>query len=101
MFNKDPHDTFRDDLNSFDFGAAVRQFIADNVGLCMLILAVSAMAAVSGGAKQILTNRRVGSFLLIIMICRAFHRGATANRRIVMKDITPEKEESNDPEQDS
>lgn len=100
MFNQDPHEAFREHLDSFNFGAALRQFVSDNITLCLLILSVSAIAAVSGGAEKLLTHRRVGSFLLVVMVCRAFHSGATANRRIVMKDIRKE-EESHDPEQDS
>ena len=99
MFNQDPHAKFQEDLAEFNFGAALRTFVSDNITLCLLILAVCGISAVANGAKGVLTHRRVGTILLVIMVCRAFHAGATANRRIVMKDVTPEKE--NDSEQDS
>ena len=99
MFNQDPHTKFQEDLAEFDFGAALRTFVSDNITLCLLILAVCGISAVANGAKGVLTHRRVGTILLVIMVCRAFHAGATANRRIILKDVTPEKE--NDSEQDS
>ncbi|EBX1873554.1 hypothetical protein DRD23_08575 [Salmonella enterica subsp. enterica serovar Enteritidis] len=99
MFNQDPHAKFQEDLAEFNFGAALRTFVSDNITLCLLILAVCGISAVANGAKGVLTHRRVGTILLVIMVCRAFHAGATANRRIIMKDVTPEKE--NDSEQDS
>lgn len=99
MFNQDPHVKFKEDVAEFDFGAALRTFLSDNVALCLLILAVCGISAIANGAKGVLTHRRVGTILLVIMVCRAFHAGATGNRRIIMKDVTPEKE--NDPEQDS
>ena len=99
MFNQDPHAKFLEDLAEFDFGAALRTFLSDNIALCLLILAVCGISAVANGAKGVLTHRRVGTILLVIMVCRAFHAGATANRRIILKDVTPEKE--NDSEQDS
>ena len=99
MFNQDPHAKFQEDLAEFNFGAALRTFVSDNITLCLLILAVCGISAVANGAKGVLTHRRVGTILLGIMVCRAFHAGATANRRIVLKDVTPEKE--NDSEQDS
>ena len=99
MFNQDPHAKFQEDLAEFNFGAAFRTFLSDNVALCLLILAVCGISAVANGAKGVLTHRRVGTILLVIMVCRAFHAGATANRRIILKDVTPEKE--NDSEQDS
>lgn len=99
MFNQDPHAKFQEDLAEFNFGAALRTFVSDNITLCLLILAVCGISAVANGAKGVLTHRRVGTILLVIMVCRAFHAGATANRRIVLKDVTPEKE--NDSEQDS
>ena len=40
MFNQDPHAKFQEDLAEFDFGAAFRTFLSDNVALCLLILAV-------------------------------------------------------------
>jgi len=102
MFNQDPHEKFQEDLAEFDLGAAFRQFFSDNVTLCLAVLAVSAIAALANGAKGILTHRRVGTVLLVIMVCRAFHAGATANRRpIVFKDVTPPKEDEHDPKQDS
>ncbi|WGL32494.1 hypothetical protein Arash_gp43c [Salmonella phage Arash] len=99
MFNQDPHAKFQEDLAEFNFGAALRTFVSDNITLCLLILAVCGISAVANGAKGVLTHRRVGTILLVIMVCRAFHAGATANRRIILKDVTPEKE--NDSEQDS
>ncbi|EBQ4063391.1 hypothetical protein BA096_01410 [Salmonella enterica] len=99
MFNQDPHAKFQEDLAEFNFGAALRTFLSDNITLCLLILAVCGISAVANGAKGVLTHRRVGTILLVIMVCRAFHAGATANRRIILKDVTPEKE--NDSEQDS
>lgn len=99
MFNQDPHAKFQEDLAEFNFGAALRTFVSDNITLCLLILAVCGISAVANGAKGVLTHRRVGTVLLVIMVCRAFHAGATANRRIILKDVTPEKE--NDSEQDS
>ena len=99
MFNQNPHAKFQEDLAEFDFGAALRTFVSDNITLCLLILAVCGISAVANGAKGVLTHRRVGTILLVIMVCRAFHAGATANRRIILKDVTPEKE--NDSEQDS
>ena len=99
MFNQDPKEKFREDIADFDFGAAFRTFVSDNITLCLIILAVCGISAVANGAKGVLTHRRVGTVLLVIMVCRAFHAGATANRRIILKDVTPEKE--NDSEQDS
>lgn len=99
MLNQDPRTKFQEDLSDFNFGAALRTFVSDNIALALLILAVCGISAVANGAKGVLTHRRVGTILLVIMVCRAFHAGATANRKIVMKDITPEK--PNDPEQDS
>lgn len=99
MFNQDPHAKFQEDLSDFNFGAALRTFVSDNIALALLILAVCGISAVANGAKGVLTHRRVGTILLVIMVCRAFHAGATANRKIIMKDVTPEK--PNDPEQDS
>lgn len=99
MFNQDPHAKFQEDLAEFNFGAALRTFVSDNITLCLLILAVCGISAVANGVKGVLTHRRVGTILLVIMVCRAFHAGATANRRIILKDVTPEKE--NDSEQDS
>lgn len=100
MFNQDPKEKFREDIADFDFGAAFRTFVSDNIALCLLILAVCGISAVANGAKGVLTHRRVGTVLLVIMVCRAFHAGATARRRIVMKDVTPQEDE-HDPKQDS
>lgn len=100
MFNQDPHAKFQEDLAEFNFGAALRTFVSDNITLCLLILAVCGISAVANGAKGVLTHRRVGTVLLVIMVCRAFHAGATARRQIVMKDITPQEDE-HDPKQDS
>lgn len=101
MFNKDAKEKFHEDMAQFNYGAALRQFFSDNITLCMTILAVSAIAAASTGAKGLLTHRRVTTIILCVMVCRAFYAGATANRpRIQIKDITPQ-EESNDPEQNS
>lgn len=102
MLHQDPREKFQEDLADFDFGAALRRFVSDNVTLCLLILAVCGISAVANGAKGVLTHRRVGTILLVIMVCRAFHAGATAHRhQIVMKDVTPPKEDNHDPEQDS
>ena len=87
MFNQDPHAKFQEDLAEFNFGAALRTFVSDNITLCLLILAVCGISAVANGAKGVLTHRRVGTILLVIMVCRAFHAGATANRRIILKDV--------------
>lgn len=88
MLNEDPNQKFQDDLNSFNMGAALRQFISDNLTLCLTLMAVSTIAMIANGAKGVLTHRRVGTALLVIMICRAYHTGATANsKRIVIKDI--------------
>jgi hypothetical protein len=102
MLNQDPHAKFQEDLADFDFGVALRTFVSDNVSLCLLLLAVCGISLVANGAKGILTNRRIGTILLVIMVCRAFYAGATANRRpIVLKDVTPTPEDNHDPEQDS
>lgn len=100
MFHQDPSDKFREDLTDFNFGAAMRQFFSDNVSLFLILLAVSGIAAFANGAKGVLTHRRVGTVLLVLMVCRAFHAGATANRRIVIKDVNPQEDE-HDPKQDS
>lgn len=104
MFHQDPKEKFQEDLADFNLGAALRQFFSDNVVLCLSVLAVSAIAALANGAKGVLTHRRVGTVLLVIMVCRAFHAGATANRRpIVLKDVSeaPPQEDKHDPKQDS
>lgn len=98
LYNENPKDKFREDLQSFDLTAALRQFISDNITLCLIILSVSAIAALSSGAKGVLTHRRVGTVLLIIMICRAYHAGSTSRKRIVIKDV---KDVSNDPDENS
>lgn len=93
LYDKDPKEMFKE---SFSFSAALGSFIRDNVSLCLLILTVAGIAAVANGTKNLLSHRKVGTILLVIMICRAYHAGSTANR-IVLTD--PEKE--NDSEQDS
>ena len=93
LYGKDPKEMFAE---NFSFSAALGSFIRDNVSLFLLILTVAGVAAVANGTKSILSHRKVGTILLVIMICRAYHAGSTANR-IILKDINPEKE--NDPEQ--
>lgn len=100
MLHQDPHVKFQEDIAEFDFGAALRRFVSDNVTLCLLILAVCGISAVANGAKGVLTHRRVGTILLVIMVCRAFHAGVTARPKITIKDITPQEDE-HDPKQDS
>lgn len=101
MFHQDPSEKFQEDLAEFDLGVAFRQFLSDNVLLCLTILAVCGISAMANGAKGVLTHRRVSTVLLVIMVCRAFHAGATAHRRaLVVKDVTP-KEEPNDSEKDN
>ena len=101
MLNEDPTKKFQKDLEAFSMGAAVRQFVSDNITLCLVTLAVAGIAALANGAKGVLTHRRVGTVLLVIMVCRAYHAGATANRRpIIIKDIK-DVETPNDPEQAS
>mgnify|MGYP000889273040 FL=1 len=100
MFNQDPHVKFSQDYAEFSYSAAFRQFISDNLTLGLIILAVSGIAAISNGAKGVLSHRRVGTVLLVLMVCRAFHAGANANRpRINIKDVTPE--ENDDSSKDS
>lgn len=99
MLHQDPREKFQEDLTEFDFGAALRRFVSDNIALCLLILAVCGISAVANGAKGVLTHRRVGTILLVIMVCRAYHAGITP-RPIVIKDVPPE-EDIHDPEQDS
>lgn len=102
MLNQDPKAKFQQDMAEFDMSAAFRRFMSDNISLCFLLLTVAAIAAVSSGAKSVLTHRRVGTILLVIMVCRAFHAGVTANRPgIVIKDVTPEKEDENGTDKDS
>lgn len=84
--NKDPKEKFAEDLGTFDFYAALRQFVSDNVTFCFFLLAVSAAAAMANGAKGILSHRRVGTILLVIFVCRAYHAGTKHNRTIVIKD---------------
>lgn len=91
MFNsQDPKVKFQEDLNSFNFAAALRQFVSDNVTFCFLLLAVSAAAAVSNGARGLLSHRKVGTILLVIFVCRAYHAGTKHNRTIVIKEEKPE-----------
>lgn len=101
MFNStDPKVKFQEDLNSFNFAAALRQFVSDNVTFCFLLLAVSAAAAMANGARGILSHRRVGTILLVIFVCRAYHAGTKHNRTIVIKeaseDTTHDHQQSND-----
>jgi len=101
MFNStDPKVKFQEDLNSFNFAAALRQFVSDNVTFCFLLLAVSAAAAMANGARGILSHRRVGTILLVIFVCRAYHAGTKHNRTIVLKaeteDTTHDHQQSND-----
>lgn len=87
FINKDPKEKFAEDITGFDFYAALRQFISDNVTFCFFLLAVSAAAAMANGAKGILSHRRVGTILLVIFVCRAYHAGnRNVNRTIVIKD---------------
>lgn len=98
MFNsKDPKAKFQEDINSFNFAAALSQFVRDNITFCFLLLAVSAAAAVSNGARGILSHRRVGTILLIIFACRAYHAGTKHNRTVIIRDAS--EDTTHDPEQ--
>lgn len=89
MFIKtDPRDKFAEDFDKFDFAAALRQFVSDNVTFCVFLLAISAAAVIANGTKSVLTHRRMGTILLVIFVCRAYHAG-TKHRRITVM-TTPE-----------
>ena len=84
FINKDPKEKFAEDVSGFDFYAALRQFVSDNVTFCFFLLAVSAAAAMANGAKGILSHRRVGTILLVIFVCRAYHAGSMNSRRTIV-----------------
>lgn len=87
MFGKNPREKFTEDLDQFDFSAAFGSFLKDNMLLCFIVLAASLGAVVFNGARGILSNKKVGTILLAIMVCRAYHAGSTRTIVITEKEV--------------
>lgn len=88
MFGPDPREKFLEDVNTFNYSAAFRQFIKDNFLFCFILLTAGIGAAVFNGARSTLSNKKVGTIILAVMVCRAFHAGMPKKIIIIEKETT-------------